>query len=88
MFPLFCLTVCWPCLDKILGLGVYTFGQLYTIIPLEFFNFDLEASIYIWLEYLERLSQSQIKIVVVVWVKNPNHKSNLGFVCVYCVIIL
>ena len=27
-------------------LGIYAFGQLYTIIPLEIFAFDLEAGIY------------------------------------------
>ena len=38
--------ICRLCLDKILGLGIYAFGQLYTIIPLEIFAFDLEAGIY------------------------------------------
>ena len=50
---------------------------------LNFFAFGLEISIY----GLRNTPQTQIKIIFVAQVANPNHKSNLRFVCLCCVAI-
>ena len=75
--------LCQPPLDKILGLRIYAFGQLNTIMALNFFAFGLEISIY----SLRNTPQTQIKIIFVAQVANPNRKSNPRFVCLCCVVI-
>ena len=65
---------------KSLGSEFMLLDRWIQLCPLKFSLLTWKPVYMVWIP-LERLSQSQIKIIVVVQVMNLNCKSNLGFVC-------